>query len=498
MSEQEPEPTSEHTTVPVSLAEKVETLRTAGKSNEEIVKAIFEENMDTPTEEICQLLNMDKMDVGRIKGRVSRWKGKKPKGTIPPPETVYKTEPDPNSILDEILTKHPDVPAKVKDEIMDWAKMKGMLHPQEVAWLLSNMKGLANNTANIIAQKYALAVQKAQAEGKTNFTAPMFAGQMPGQTQQGGFGFGFPPGYGAPMGPSGSQQQQQQQPVIGPTGSPYPWPYGPYYGQPQAGQPQQPSQDVRSVVKDEIRDFMDKITEKLKPKETIELMVEIEDPVKDDEGKFILDGEGRPIVRKMRVPASQASRFAPPAEDVEAKMLARFKLQKDLFKSDITPETLESTVRKIVREEAPPRTDHEKGEPPLKAEDVKRAAAEAASEAVKSYVDEAEKEKRETEKERRNDDRFNRLETAIRDSSSARAVEGYKEDAYRVFGQGMTEVSSTARELMKDRKPLEVLIKDGAPILFGVRPPKELAAANTSDEAKFFDRLGKQGFVVDH
>ena len=502
-SQQEDQPQS-------PLAGKIEALRQAGKSNEDIVKILFEEDLNTNVEELAQILQMDKMDIGRIKGRVSRWRKKKDTESGAPPEGpgqgLYKDEPNTSSILNEILTKHPDIPAKVKDEVMDWAKMKGMLAPQEVAYLLSNMKGISTSTASIIAQKYSLALQKAQQEGKTNLQFPLIIAG-PGQAQAQGAGM-LPLGF--------SQPQSYNCPRCGATntvgtkfcsncGTPMVLPQG--LGQPNLGQgqqwpqwPYQPQGDVRSMVKEEFRELSDKLTEKLKPKESgPEQIVEIEEPIRDGDGSIIIDEDHRPLMRKLHVPVSQVSRFAS-SEDPELRVLNRMKVERDLFRPEgpapVTEEKVAETVRRVLREETPRRGETEA--PPMKPEDVKKAAAEAAAEAVEKYVDKAEDAKREADKERRSDERFNRLETEIRASNSQRTVDGYKDDGYRVFGQGLTEVSATARELVKDRKPLEVLIKDGAPILFGVRPSKELETASASDESRFFDRLAKQGFVTDH
>jgi len=100
-----------------------------------------------------------------------------------PSTPLYKGEPDVNSILREILRTHPDVPKRVVDEIISWAHMSpGGLHPTQVAYLLSSMKGVSSQTANIVAQKYSLALAKAQQEGKIQ-QVPMIPGLPPSSSQ---------------------------------------------------------------------------------------------------------------------------------------------------------------------------------------------------------------------------------------------------------------------------------------------------------------------------
>jgi len=140
-------------------------------------------------------------------------------------EGLYKGEPDVNSILRRILETHPDVPRKVVGEIMSWAEMSpGGLHPTQVAYLLSNMKGISAQTANIVAQKYSLALIKAQQEGRIP-QIPM----IPGLTPQ-----GVTPQTMTPAFPSYVNVTPQWQSYQ------YGWPYrSPYTTSPQAVQ--QPS-----------------------------------------------------------------------------------------------------------------------------------------------------------------------------------------------------------------------------------------------------------------
>ena len=108
---------------------------------------------------------------------------------VAPTETAYKTEPDLNDILRNVL-EHPDIPDRVKDEIMDWAKLSPQpINPQQLAYLLDQMKGVQPQTANVVAQKYALAIQKAQLEGRLKIQVPLWPGAV---TQMGPQAPGMP------------------------------------------------------------------------------------------------------------------------------------------------------------------------------------------------------------------------------------------------------------------------------------------------------------------
>jgi len=128
-----------------------------------------------------------------------------------PSAPLYKGEPDVNSILREILRTHPDVPKRVVDEIISWAHMSpGGLHPTQVAYLLSSMKGVSSQTANIVAQKYSLALAKAQQEGKIQ-QVPMIPGLPPTSSQM-----MFPAIPGLSQQPSPTPSFMQY-PTMGPT-----------------------------------------------------------------------------------------------------------------------------------------------------------------------------------------------------------------------------------------------------------------------------------------
>jgi hypothetical protein len=236
---------------------------------------------------------------------------------------------------------------------------------------------------------------------------------------------------------------------------------------------QPPQQDIRGIIREELRGY----EERGKPREA-ETYVDIEEPVRDSDGKVIIGPDDRPITKRMRVPASQAAQLVSPKEDVEMKVLEKLKTYKELFgpKEELT----ETKIRAIIREEAPQPTAPEK---PITLEDVQKASSEAAQTAVTQVLEAHEKEDKE-------EARFRRLEETIRSTASAKAVEGYKEDTYRIIGQGLQEAAGVVRE----RKPVEVIIREGGPLILGGKPGKEVEAGAGEG---LIDRLKKRGWVVE-
>jgi len=455
---------SEHEEEPgITLEEQIKILQEQNLPKEKIVQQIFEEDLNANIDVLSKSLGMGKLDIGRIKGRISRLKKiredkEKPREEAPPgaKESVYKTELDVNSILEGILSRHPDVNPKVKEEVMDWAKMKGGLQPTELVYILQSMRGITTVTANIIASKYSFALNKAVQEGGGKLQLPPVFGVQATQTSVQPQ-FLMQPFFQQPF-----QQQQQQGPGMV-SGQPAPTGYGP-----------PPPSDTRSIVREELRLALG---ERAKEPGS-EQFVDIYEPIKNEEGQVIVNEDGQPMMKHIRVPVSQAAQFAP-REDAEERVLKKLKEYKAMFGSELT----EAKIREIVRQEAPqpaavPET------PPITAEDVHKAAVDAAAAAVKEVKDEHEREKKE-------DERFKHLEDTIRQTTSARTVEGYKEDSFRILGQGLSEAATT----IKDRKPIEVIVKEGGRILFPGAPGEKVVEPGAGQG--IFERLRNRGWVTE-
>ncbi len=389
-------------------------------------------------------------------------------------ETIYKTEAEPNVILEDILSKHPDITPKIKEEVMDWARLKGMLQPMEVQAILESCRGIAKTTAQIIASKYAFALQKEMQEGRAFYGMPLVP--TPTATPQPILypSFTFPQPQPTPtLTPPQSQIQipppsptswQMSPPTVQPTQFPQAYP------QPTPQYP--PSYDVRGIIREELRTFMEE--REKRAKEALETgYVEIERVVRDKDGNVIIGPDEKPIIEKMKVPASQAHLFMrerEPSLDVEA-------LRKELqaVRDEIRSKELEKLkeelqeIRRRAEEKPPPETS-----PP----------EELIDKAVKRAMEEKEKERREEE-------RWNRLEKVIREAVSAKTVEGYREDSYRVIGQGLSEIAS----VVKERKPIEVIVREGGQLLLGTPAPKEVEEG--AEPESILDRLKKRGWVVE-
>jgi hypothetical protein len=296
-----------------TLEEKFARLREEGLSDKEILRVVLEENLEADIDELVRITGMSKLDIGRIKGSVSRTlkrqEAKREAEAPPEPPTPYKTELDATAILREILSKHPDISPKVVDEVCSWAEY-GPIHPTQLVYLLQSMRGIQSTTANIVAQKYSLALQKAQQEGRVQIPPPMYSPQL--QPPQ--WGAPFPMPFQTPSQPQPQMLPLQQPSIQAPTLTPFPVvtqqqpsftspPYSPYW---------QPPQDVEKVVKGQIEDmkkYVEAKLETLRPKE--ERYVEIEEPLRTPEGRVIVDDEGKPIVRTVRTPVSHVGQYQP-------------------------------------------------------------------------------------------------------------------------------------------------------------------------------------------
>jgi len=467
MSEHEEEPE-------ITLEEQIKILQEQGLPAEKIVEEILKEDINADVNILANILKMDKMDIGRIKGRLSSAKKRRAAKVAPGKEKeegpVYKGELDTTSILKDILTKHPDIPGKVVEEVCSWAEY-GPIHPTQLVSLLQSFRGITATTAYIVAQKYALALQKAQQEGKVT---PIVLGGPVTQPSPLALGF-FPTGLPPSM-PSAGMSSVPGVPSVPGAATPGAMPYGtPSYGVFPSWPPQQ---DVRTVVKEEVR----ALEERLQPKEE-EKYVVIEEPWRDEDGQLVVGRDHQPIMKRLRVPASQAANFVP-REDAELGFLKKLEEYKKLFeKEELTAEK----VRQIIKEERPATAPTSETEKPLTRDEVKAASAEAAQEAVDRVMVAHEKEDKEERRHKELLDSNKQVIAAVERASSAKTVEGYREDSFRFLGQGMHEIAQ--------KKPIEIIIKDGGRILFGGGPPGKEVEAGAGKG--LLARLQEKGYVVE-
>lgn len=395
-------------------------------------------------------------------------------------EELWKGEPDATAILRQILEKHPDISRAHKDEVLSWAELRGQLDPQSVAYLLGQMKGVSSQTASIIAQKYSLAIQKAQLEGRPGFQMPI-----------------LPPMQAQPYQPIiyGPQPQQypfqfpQQAPIVQPPQAPaqlqaqpqVPQQFQPYY----PALPFQPareqltkddvmrmiekSREEKPLTKDDIkeiinREMSERGREKPLTKEDIKEMVEKsrEKPIAKADVERMVDAEKDETVKAVR------SLLREDREEREKETLA------DVLKEGIKRQ--DALIEKIEKGEmfpkAPPATPQPSA-PPLTEERVADIAGKASSEAVTKVVEARSKEDRE-------DKRHSELLSAIRSGAAAQQVSGYREDSYRLLGQGLTAVAGA----MERKEPIKIVLEHAPEILYGIAPPgpKEITPGATGLE----------------
>jgi len=222
-------------------------------------------------------------------------------------------------------------------------------------------------------------------------------------------------------------------------------------------------------------------------KEEKEKYVEIEEPLRDSDGKILIDSDGRPIIRKFRVPASQALMFKPKEEDPEEKLLRKMQLYKSVFGLD------EEKIRKLI-EERVPKQEIQQAQAHLTAEDIDRIVSEKISQIVKIKEEEERYKELKSAIESMSRDVREAFEKAIeRAAASAKVVEGYKDDAYRVLGQSIDHLA----RVLETKKPLEVVVREAGQILFGGAPPKQMEEGAAEAESSLLKLFEQKGWITE-
>jgi len=246
---------------------------------------------------------------------------------------------------------------------------------------------------------------------------------------------------------------------------PPPRPYQPQYPQ-SYGYPYYPPrpEDIARRIADELkREFQQtKTQEQTQPQPN--QVVTITEPLRDAEGRLIYDKDGNPVYRKVTGPINQLGLVS--QEDPELKILKKGLMWRDLFGAK--QETLdEDKIRTIIREET------KKEEEKLTKEDLERAASEAAARVLAAK-----------EQEDREEKRFERLERAIRESAAAKTVEGYREDAYRLLGQGLQTFAN------REPKTVKIIVEGVKDILYGPAPTTKEVEPGASEG--IFEKLSRK------
>lgn len=379
-----------------------------------------------------------------------------------PPRGLVKTAPEAVEILEKILDVHPDIKDSIKKEVLSMAELQP-LNPQLVEWTLNRLRGCSRETASYVAQKFALALAKAQAEALGGQAQPAPVMQQPMQQ----FGTQMPPttyvltpqGY-VPVQPQFPQQapwqQPQAQPQVPPQVQP---PYQPYH--PPPAKSYKLVVDGQEIETDEkgfmawkrYLDEQKKAEEKPPAALTKEDIVEMMDKTKTELAGALME-----------------------------------KLERD--KAEREKETLTGMftklMEKVERGELYPKAPAAPQAPPVSKDDIAKAiegSTKATREDILKFIEAK-------SKEEAADKRHSELLSAIRSGMAAQQVSGYKEDAYRFLGQGITAAAGMATQ----KTPMKDILEKGpqiAQLIFGPAPPGPKEVVPGAEGAEMAGLFGK-------
>jgi len=364
-------------------------------------------------------------------------------------EDLYKGEPDAMGILRDILERHPDISERVKDEIMDWAGLQGYLSPQTLAYLLGQMRGVTPQTANIVAQKYALALQRAQLEGRPGIQMPIMPQLQPLQ---------------APLQPPlGGYQPYQPQtyPQVPPAQAlPPHQPYQPYT------QPPQPPPQFRPKVYKLVVDGQEIETDEAGFRAWKEYL---------DRRERTEGGPRESLTREDLEEILERKRAKEERESLADVIKNLPKLITEAISKSKKEEELPERIARAVAE-AVPKAPATPPAPSITREDLLSALKESSEATRESLMKLIEAKEKEDAANRRHQE----LLSAIRSAVAAREVSGYKEDSYRLLGQGLSSLASAVER----KEPVRIVLERAPDLLYGPAPPgpKEIAPGATGRE----------------
>jgi len=208
---------------------------------------------------------------------------------------------EPTEVLENFLKYYTDLHPKSRDVVVKWAGLQpGIIHPTTLAGILVNELNLKTAKANIIAQKYSLALQKVQTELQQK-PPMMFAPTI--QHQQPTYMFpGQPPQW----------PPQQWRPPQQPTQWGYPSQWGPPQYPPRPLDPnevakkaaEEATRQIKSDFESRFRQVENAVHEKPAQQPYKEQMVESYEPVRDKDGSIVKDADGSVVIKKVLTPVS--------------------------------------------------------------------------------------------------------------------------------------------------------------------------------------------------
>jgi hypothetical protein len=443
-----------------SLEEKFNRLRGQGMKDEDIIRQIFQEDLNADVSEICAITGLDHLTVGRIKGQIARW-AKKPKeeeesieekaefeseiteGEPPPPSAVKMSPREYVALFGEEGLK------KLKRQrLVEFLNIAPGVGKRMVAWVLKQFdldEAAQKDPNSLMSLLVSAGIKDNVAYRVVNALISLedeFSDVLRRQVQPYGFypsrrqettGYPIFPSVQPPTSQFGPFPRFSQQPPQYPQYPPYSYEYPPSYGY----------QTPR------VEDIVKRVAEELR-KETQQQQVQaqsqtytVTEPLRDPEGKLVYDKDGNPVYRKVTYPISQLGVVS--QEDPELRVLRKMREFKELIK----PEKTEFSVEKIAEIIEKKLEDKEEK---ITKEDVLKASQEAAAQVLAAK-----------EQEDREEKRFERLERAIRESASAKTIEGYQQDQYRLIGQGLQTLAT------REPKTVKIIVEGVKDILYG--PP---------------------------
>lgn len=421
------------------------------------------------------MLKLQKEGLAKRAGAKAEKKAKEA-GEPPTPPTIYKGEPDAMGILRNILEKHPDIGEAVKEEILDWARLQEFLSPQTLAYLLGQMRGVSSQTANIVAQKYSMALQKAQLEGRPGVQMPILPQvqpqQPPFQVPVQGY---LPPQYPQLQAPPISQVPPRPAPYAQPQPYPFTRPpyqqyqptYPPYQPVPPYQPPPQPQ--PKGVTREDVNGMVSKVKG--------EMINEVGKLLRDDREEREKETLTQ-VVKDIPKQISEAIGGVKSAEEKETLAQVVKDLPTLISEAMVKGKSAEELPKQIAEAvaKAMPQPPPQPPTPPVTKEEIAAMTAKAASEAAAKVVEAKAKEEAERQ-------RHGELLSAIRSGMATQPVSGYKEDAYRFLGQGMTAAAGMATQ----KTPMKDILEKGpqiAQLIFGPASPgpKEIAPGATGAE----------------
>lgn len=390
-------------------------------------------------------------------------------------EELYKFGSNANEVLRDILTKHPSISEARIKEVMDWAELYGgKLQPFQLPYILTSL-GVKHAIANLVSQKYNLALQRAQQQYN-----PMAMGNM------------------IPFGNAPSPQGQNfMMPGMFPTTPNYPQqqnyimtPYGPMPAPPKKEDRDDSDLDKKYMTKDDFKEFMQEMK---KESEMDKLRNEI-----SELRKYIAESGNRnrpgdnysqgPYIEE-RVPIDDKGNIVHPSQATSVRYVRRpvnagtEKVGPDQYLMEkiakIEDKLEETKYESLMREIQDLKASKEES-PELRRMEQKLENYEQAIDGLKEELDQREKAQL-----------YGAIDELRKKIETAQTGE-YSEDSMRIVAQGLQQIGSA----LEHRRPLETFL----PAFFNQQPmgppPRHQYVTPGAGNEEVVDALRREGLTT--